>query len=435
MPKKRTLRWLPLDNAAKIYPAARRSNWSNVYRLSATLTEAVDIPLLEQALETVVRRFPSLAVRLRRGLFWYYLQELSHPPAVSEESCYPLTYMSKAEIRRCAFRILVYRDRIALEIFHSLTDGNGALVFLKTLVAEYLERRYGLSVPATDGVLDRHEAPSPAEWEDSFQKYSGAVAASRRELTAWRLSGTPELGSFLHLTCLQLSVDEVRQKAKEYGVSVTAFLCAVMMVALQNYQRECIPDRRKRPPIRVLIPVNLRRLYDSCTLRNFVLYTTPEILPQLGDYDFAEICRIVTAQMELDITPKKMSTKIAVNVNSERLMAVRVMPLFIKNMVMKAIFDAVGERKSCLSLSNLGAVTLPEVMRPYVRRMDFILGVQAAAPSNCGVLSYGGTVYVNFIRNVKEASLERHFFEVLREHGLSVTAESNQRKENADVLR
>jgi hypothetical protein len=198
-----------------------------------------------------------------------------------------------------------------------------------------------------------------------------------------------------------------------------------MMVALQNYQRECIPDRRKRPPIRVLIPVNLRRLYDSCTLRNFVLYTTPEILPQLGDYDFAEICRIVTAQMELDITPKKMSTKIAVNVNSERLMAVRMMPLFIKNMVMKAIFDAVGERKSCLSLSNLGAVTLPEVMRPYVRRMDFILGVQATAPHNCGVISFGDTLYINIIRNVKESELEYRLYRVLQEMGLPVLVESN----------
>jgi hypothetical protein len=54
------------------------------------------------------------------------------------------------------------------------------------------------------------------------------------------------------------------------------------------------------------------------------------------------------------------------NVSSERIMAVKLMPLFIKNIVMKAVFDAVGERKSTLSLSNLGVVRLPEEMKPYV---------------------------------------------------------------------
>ena len=62
-----------LDNAAKIYPAARNQNWSNTFRLSATLTEDVDTAVLQQALEVTVPRFPSIAARLRRGLFWYYL--------------------------------------------------------------------------------------------------------------------------------------------------------------------------------------------------------------------------------------------------------------------------------------------------------------------------------------------------------------------------
>ena len=130
--------------------------------------------------------------------------------------------------------------------------------------------------------------------------------------------------------------------------------------------------------------------------------------------------------METDINPKQMSRMIATNVSSERMMVVRAMPLPIKNLVMKAVFNAVGERKSFMSLSNLGAVQLPEEMKPYVRRMDMILGVQAAAPHNCGVVSYGDTLYLNFIRNIKEADLESHFYQVLRDLGLSVTVESNQ---------
>ena len=138
------LRWVPLDNAAKIYPAARSQKWSNVFRLSATLTENVDREILQSALDVTVRRFPAMAVRLRRGFFWYYLEQLKEAPKIRQEHSYPLTRMSRQETRRCAFRVIVHGKRIALDIFHSLTDGNGGLIFLKTILAEYLYQKYGL---------------------------------------------------------------------------------------------------------------------------------------------------------------------------------------------------------------------------------------------------------------------------------------------------
>ena len=125
---KRNLLWMRLDNAAKIYPAARNQNWSNTFRLSATLTEDVDTYVLQQALEVTVPRFPSIAARLRRGLFWYYLQQLARVPRIREESSYPLTHMSRDEVRQCAFRVIVWKNRIAVEFFHSLTDGSGGLL-------------------------------------------------------------------------------------------------------------------------------------------------------------------------------------------------------------------------------------------------------------------------------------------------------------------
>ncbi len=420
------LRWMRLDNAAKIYPAARRQNWSNVFRLSATLKEPVDRQVLQSALDVTVRRFPSIAARLRRGVFWYYLQQVPQVPEVREESSYPLTRMSFAETRACAFRVIVYGRRIALEIFHSLTDGNGALVFLKSLLAEYLQQKHGIRIPAEQGVLGRLEEPSEEELEDSFQKYAGPIEASRKENDAWHMTGTPEKEDFLHVTSFALPVKQVLDLAHSYGVSLTVFMTAVTMAALQNLQREKVPHRKHRKPLRVQIPVNLRSLFPSKTLRNFALYTTPEIDPRLGDYSFREICDAIRHRMGLEVNPKQMSMRIATNINSERLTVVKLMPLFLKNFVMKAVFDTVGERKSCLSLSNLGAVKLPEIMTPYVERFDFILGVQATAPYNCGMVSFGDTLYINFIRNIREPELEYHFHCILRDMGLPVEVQSNR---------
>ena len=426
MAKEHKLRWMRLDNAAKIYPAARRQNWSNVFRLSVTFKEEVDEAVLASALDVTVRRFPSIAARLRRGVFWYYLQQLERAPELKKESSYPLTRMSRKETRACALRVIVYKKRVAVEIFHSLTDGNGALVFLKSLAAEYIQQKYNVKIPCTKGILDRLEEPKSTEFEDDFVKYKGNVKMGRNENNAWRLSGTCEVGGFLNVTCLKIPVESVLEKAHQYGVSLTVFLCAAMMEAIERIQRKQVPERRKRKPIKVLIPVNLRKLFKSTTLRNFVFYTTPEIEPRLGDYTFEEKCAVIKHKMGTDITDKQMAKRIAANVESEQMLIVKLMPLFIKNIVMKAIFDAVGERKSCLSLSNLGAVTVPDNMAEYIERFDFILGIQATAPYNCGVLAFKDTLYINFIRNIKESYLENYFHQVLREMDIPVTVESNQ---------
>ena len=413
MAAERKQQWMRLDNAAKIYPAA--------------LSEPVDRDVLRAALDVTLRRFPSIGVRLRKGIFWFYLERVPEVPEITEEQSYPLVHMSYASIRECAFRVVVYKNRIAVELFHALTDGTGGMIFLKTLLAEYLSRKYGISVPNTDGVLCRMDEPSPAELEDSFIKNAGTVSAGRKEATAYRLTGTTEPDGFVHLTTFMLDAADVKEKAHKHSATVTEFLTAAMMQAILRLQAEKVPHRSRRKPVKVLVPVNLRSLFPSKTLRNFALFITPELDPKLGDYSFDEICKAVHHRMGIDNTAKQMSMKIAANVNSEKSPILKVMPLFVKNAAMKAVFDAVGERKSCLCMSNLGNVRLPEVMRQYVTRMDFIIGVPSCSAYNCALLSYGGTTYINLVRSIEEPELEMHFYKVLRELGIHVKVESNQR--------
>lgn len=425
LPRPRKLRWMRLDNAAKIYPAARRRTWTNVFRLSATLNEPVNVNILQSALDVTVRRFPSMAVRLCTGMFWYYLEELSEAPEICAEKSYPLEQMRGKDIHKCALRVLVYQNRVAVELFHSITDGNGGLVFLKTLLAEYLEQRYGISVPAEKGVLDRREEPKESELEDSFLRYRGDVAMSRRDTDAYRIRGTKELGGFLNNVTFLLDVNIIHKEAKKYGVSITAFLTAVLMQAIIELQEKRVPDIRKRKPVKVLLPVNLRKILESESLRNFVLYITPEVNPGMGEYTFEEICRTVYHQMGMELTAKRMQAKLTTNVNNEISFFIKIMPLFIKNIVMKLVFNAVGERKSSLTLSNLGAVSVPDEMKPYIERFDFVLSPQSTAPYNCAAISYGNTLVINFIRNTVEPELEYQFHSVLRRMGITAKVESN----------
>ena len=137
----RALRWMRLDNAALIFPAAQRRSWSNAFRISFSFSDPVDPDVLQRALDRIAPRFPSVVVRLRRGLFWHYLEELQTPPCVQTDSWQPLVSMTGADVRRCAIRVLYYRDRMAVEFFHAVTDGTGGMVFAKSLAAEYVRQR------------------------------------------------------------------------------------------------------------------------------------------------------------------------------------------------------------------------------------------------------------------------------------------------------
>jgi len=421
------LQWMTLDNAAKIFPASRRRNWSNVFRISATLQDGVDVACLQETLEDVIKRFPSLAVCIKPGFFWYYIEQIPHAPEIMDEKPYPLSRMPFDDIRKCAFRVLVYKKRIAVEFFHAITDGNGGLIFTKTLVAEYLRRKYGVQIPCVDGILDIHESPRPEESEDSFQKYAGPAKASRAAPDSFRIYDKREPDGYKTNTTLIFDAEEIHRRAQAQGVTVTAYFAAVLLIAAVRRQEKTVKKARKIQPVFISIPVNLRKMFPSESLRNFMLYANPGIDPRLGEYTFEEVCRLVHHQMKIMITPKNMAALIAKNVGDEKPVLLRATPLFLKDIVMRMVFDAVGERKACFSLSNLGVAAVPEEFRKYVARMDFVIGPQAQSPYNIGAITYAGKLYINLIRNIEQPLLEKELYAVLKELGLRPQAESNTR--------
>ena len=52
--------WLKLDNAALIFPAVRRRDWTNTFRVSATLREKIQPDMLQKAVDMLMPRFPSV---------------------------------------------------------------------------------------------------------------------------------------------------------------------------------------------------------------------------------------------------------------------------------------------------------------------------------------------------------------------------------------
>ena len=141
------------------------------------------------------------------------------------------------------------------------------------------------------------------------------------------MTGQPELDGFLHMTCFHMPVDQALALARSYGVSLTVFMSAAMLQALLELQKEKEPEVAWRKPVKLLIPVNLRQLFPSSTLRNFSMFTIPEVDSRLGEYTFEEICSIIVHKMGLEVNPKHMGRVIAANVGDELNSLVRLIPL------------------------------------------------------------------------------------------------------------
>lgn len=424
---KKPPKWMKLDNAAKIYPAAARRNWNALFRVSAHLDEPVDPEILDQALESTLRRFPSFSSRLRRGMFWYYLEQLEGHPPVQPDVNNPCVRLKPSENGGFLFRVRYYHNRIALEVHHVLADGTGGFCFLKTLVAEYLRLKYGCDIPRDHQILDCSEPPVPEEYEDGFMGNTGRFQASRREANSYHIRGTDEPAGISNITTGIIPAKAVLDRAREKGVSLTEYIVAVQIQAIDELQRrECRKEWRLKP-VKVNVPINLRRFFPSRTMRNFASYVNPGIEPKLGVYTFDEILKAVHHFMGAEVTAKSLTARITTNVRSERNPVLRVMPLFIKNLAMKTAYSFVGDCLTTSSFSNLGLVRLPAEMEAHVTRMDFILGPLSSNRVVLAGLSYQDTLYLNFTRTIREPDLERAFFTRLVKLGIPVKIESNQR--------
>lgn len=422
-PKKKT--WYRTDNAGRVFAWSARIRLQSLFRISATLKQPLQIETLQSALETILPRFPYFAVHVRRGVFWSYLEANDAPPKVFADSRFPYQHLPVHRGRAFPFRVRAFHRRIAVEFSHILTDGSGALHFLKALVAEYLRRREGLLPKDPMDLMLPGQAPAPEEAEDAFRRYhTKGLPKPEARRRAWHLPQTEDRAGTFHITTGTLSLAELKKKADQHQVTVTEFLCALFIAVLQDLH-DLDPPRKKRP-ISINIPVNLHRLFPSQTLRNFFVTVQADIDPRLGHYPFDQILETVHHQTRRQLTEKELSRHIARNVGAECHPLLRVIPGVVKGHAMPEIYRRMSLYTSTSSLSNLGRVSLPEPLDQAVERFDLLPLHPNLRKIGCTCIGYGDQMALTFGRTLKEAIVERLFFRRLTELGCRVYIESNQ---------
>ncbi len=417
--------WYKLDLSAIVYPTLQRKDFSSVYRLSVLLKEEIDPAVLQKALDMTLSRFPTYKVAIRKGLFWRYLEPNNRPgPFVTPDIKNPCMPMPFKANNRYLLRVYYYGRRISLEAHHCLGDGTGGMCVLQTLTAVYLGL-LGHPITPSGFVLDINASPDAEELEDAYMRYANArVRPPRPGEKTYRVRGTKEPFYTLNIIDGIMSVREVMAVARTYDATLTEYLNAVLLYALMQKQEHDVPFRFR--PVKIAMPVNLRRFFPSRTLRNFITMVYPSIDPRLGDYTFKEIVDQVHHYMKYYINEKFLRGDITTNAATQRNPVIRVVPLFIKDFVVRTFYTKIQDKNSSAGLTNMGALKVPEDMKPYIERFDIYMGQPFSSRTNCAIISFDDTLTINFASSIAEADVECLFFRKLVQDGIHVKIESNR---------
>lgn len=419
--------WLRLDNSAKIYPMMVNRDTQNLFRFSLELKEEVDKEKLEKAVNTTLPRFPSISVRLMRGMFWYYFEKNTASVTVKEESDVIMDKITDNNCNGYCFRVAYYRKRITMEFFHVICDGTGALEFFKSVIYSYFSLK-GYEVDSEGKILTVNSPIRPEELEDSFVKNYKPLKFKDlkiKNLTgshlAYTLHGVPFNYRGKGLIMLDLESDKVREYCKKQGYTVTAFLGGLMLYSVYKTKtKECMNQY-----LACFCPINLRKMYNSITLRNFSMFARAEKLIDNDNLELQDFIEVITEGLKLAQNKPLLDNAISTTVRGEKLPILRLTPLVLKDFGFRAYNTLFPRVKKTATFSNLGMIDLPKSMEQYIDKFYFAINVSKKIPVSMSACSTYRNLNVTFTRNIQDTEMEKYFAKYLAELGFNVKVSSN----------
>lgn len=419
--------WLRLDNSAKIYPMMVQRDTQNLFRLSLELKEDIDAEKLQKAVNMTLPRFPSISVRLMRGMFWYYFEKNDAEVIVKEESDVIMEKITDTNCNGYCFRVEYYKKRITMEFFHVVCDGTGAMEFYKSVIYSYFSLK-GYEIDTEGRVLTVNSPIRPEELEDSFvanYKPLKFKDLKIKNLTgnhlAYTLHGVPFKYNGKGMIIIDLDSNKVRAFCKEQGYTVTAFLGGLMLYSVYKTKtKECLNKY-----LAIFCPINLRKIYGSITLRNFTMFARAEKMVDREDLELKDFIDVMTEGLLLANNKPLLDNAISTTVRGEKLPILRLTPLVLKDFGFRAYNKLFPKVKKTATFSNLGLIDFPNSMQQYISKFYFAINVSKKIPVSMTACSTYNNLNVTFTRNIQDTQMEKFFAKYLVQLGFDVKVSSN----------
>lgn len=405
--------WRHLDNAATLFSAASNKKDTRVFRFYCELHEEIKEKELQEALNITVKKYPVFLSVMRTGIFWHYLEKSKLRPKVQEEYRDPCSNIYVKDKRTLLFEVTYYKNRINFEVYHALTDGTGATEFLRELIKNYLLIAYKEDGIEDELLADEHLTVEDQE-EDGFARYYTPNKKQKRnkKVRAFQVRKPRKERGKVQVTESTVSVQEVLQKSRELGVSVTVFMTTVFICAIHKVMTK----RQEKKPVVMMIPVNLRKFFPSSSMLNFFGWIEPGYQFTDEDVPFEDILNHVKLQFEQKLTKEKMGKLMASLLSLELHPILRLVPLSLKNFGIST-GAKISAKDVTAILSNMNAVRMPSQYEPYIKRF----GVFTSTPKiELCMCSFGDVLSLGFTSRFDSTNIKRNFLKILKDQGIKV---------------
>lgn len=391
--------WYALDNSAKIMPSTTTNLNTNVFRLTCTLTENINPKNLQIALDKTLIEYPMFLYVMKDGLFWHYLEKSEYKPLIKEEDDFICSKIKNGLL----FNVTYYLKRINLEVYHVLSDGHGAMEFFKYLICTYLniQKKLDLNIPLNDSTYFEKTKDDFKTFDKS--KYRFDIKPQKR---AYKLKLSKKETIHHDVIEMVLPVSEVKAIAKKYNTTITIYLTSVYIKSILSIMR--IKDLKKT--IGITIPVDLRSMFPSKTVRNFFYTFLSSYKASDKDENIEDIIKVISSQFKEELTKENLQRKINNYMLLEKLLVIRIIPTFIKDIALK-FFAREGKKGQTSVLSNLGVIKLP---KEYYKYIDSINAVSSTEDLQLIVCSFNDKINLSFSSHLVSKDIERAFLKELQ---------------------
>ena len=425
--KRNTLEWRKLDNSAKIFPISTGKKYSNVFRLSAVLKEKINPEILEKAVKIALEKYKSFKVRLKDGFFWNYLEHNTKEPIIEQENEYPCKYIDPKTNNGYLFKVTYYDKKINIDIFHTLTDGNNGSVFFREIVYSYLEMAH----PEDFKEEQRRYRKAEYTIEDSYIKnYDKKVKDKHSLKKAYCLKGRKISSGAISAIHEIIDLDILKKETKKQECTVTQYLTAVLVYCIYkaNFQKNNKKNAILKKPIKICVPVNLKRYFSSKTINNFFSYITVEAntkeLIKNKELDFDKILTIVKEEFKEKLTEKEIQKTMSSNVKLGINPFIKTIPLILKKPIVRISYKEI-RKYTTMTFSNIGRIGIIGKYQKYIEHFLMLMSPDPVEKIKCSACSFENEIVFTFTSILNNCNIEKEFYEFLTKKGIKSSIESN----------
>ena len=133
---------------------------------------------------------------------------------------------------------------------------------------------------------------------------------------------------------------------------------------------------------------------------------------------------IVRKSLRDPINKEHLEELFSYNVSNQKNIFLRFVPIFIKILAMRFVYRS-SAKANTTTVTNIGNIKVEEPYQPYIRHFHAMISRSTGQNIKGAVCSYQNTMVFTITSVLADASIQKRFFRMLAEDGISVTVETN----------